>query len=525
VVIECSSCQARFKLADDKIKENGTKVRCTKCREVFTVFPESPPPSAPPVIAVAPVKPVTPVVTAQKKVVADALFSGTDTSPFTAEAPSPAVDAPANKEDDWNQDAAAEFFPDEFPNDAGASDLDAISFDNIEAPVFSVSNGKESKFEFTDDTAFSFTDSSLENETEQPYKIAEATEEQSLPVESAADFEADSFSPAPTPPVPEDLSQFKPFATDGEFSFSGADNLADFSWNEPDATPGATTPPEPTTPPEQIRENESSPQDTAFDFSSFSFDDIDSSVESDENKSDETIAPSEATIELSLETETAPAPDENRLPPLEASSAPVTRDRQESTPRPSRPMRPRLRQKKKGSSRLAVKAIILIIVALAATYSTMNRDQIQKMYKSFVNSFIENQTRVETSGRIGLVALSGSYVHNNQEGDLFVIRGEAVNEFKGLRSSVLVRGTIYGDNGEVLQSQSAYCGNPLNDSSLMKLGFKEIRDVMSNELGENLVNLNIATSKGIPFAIIFNKVPKNIKEFTVEVLESKPGSK
>ena len=518
MVIECSNCHARFKLADDKIKESGTKVRCTKCREVFTVFPESPPPMAPPVIAVAAVNPVA--VTPQKEGVADALFSGTDTSSFTAEAPSPAADVPASdEEDNWNQDAAADLFSDGFPDDAGASDLDAISFDNIEAPVFSVSSEKDNKFEFSDDTAFSFTDLSLESGTEQSYKIAEAAEEQSS-AESAADFEADYFATAPSIPASEDLSQFNPVATEGEFTFSGEDSLTGLSWEEPVAKPIATTPPE------QNPVTESKPQDTAFDFSSFSFDDVDPSVRADENKSDdETVTHNEVTIELAMQDATTPAPVENRLPPLEVSPAPVTRDRQESTPRPTRPMRPRVRQKKKSSSRLAVKISIIILLALAATYGVMNRDQIQKTYKNIVNRFIENQTRIETSGRIGLIKLSGSYILNSQEGDLFVIRGEAVNEFKGLRSSVLVKGTIFGDNGEALQSQSAYCGNPLKDSSLKNSGFKEIREVMSNELGENLVNLNIATGKGIPCTIVFNKVPKNIKEFTVEVLESKPGSK
>jgi hypothetical protein len=65
----------------------------------------------------------------------------------------------------------------------------------------------------------------------------------------------------------------------------------------------------------------------------------------------------------------------------------------------------------------------------------------------------------------------------------------------------------------------------LIDSKLKDLNFKEIRDIMNNELGQHLVNLNIATGKGIPFTIVFNKAPKNIKEFTVEVLDSKPGSK
>lgn len=513
MVIECSSCHARFKLADDKIKESGTKVRCTKCREVFTVFPESLPPIAPPVVT------VNPVVTPQKKVVEDALFSGIDTTSFAAEMPSsPVVDIPVSEEDDWNQDATSNLFSDGFADDAGASDLDAISFDNIEAPVFSVSNGKESKFEFADDTSFSFTDLSLEGETEQSYKIAEAANEQSLSAESDNNFEADYPQSVPSISSPESLNQFNPVATDGEFNFSDSDNLADLSWNEPDANPIATTSPE------QIQDTESTPQDTtAFDFSSFSFDEAETTLASDEKENADAVTQSEATIELSAETTSAPA--ENSLPHIETSPAPVVRERPENTPRPARPMRPRVRQKKRGSSRLAVKAVIIILLALAAAAGVMYRTQIQKVYKNVVNSFIENQTRVETSGRIGLVKLSGNYVTNNQEEDLFVIRGEAVNEFKGLRSSVLVRGTIYSDNGAILQSQTAYCGNPLKDSKLKSLGFEEIRNVMSNELGENLVNLNIATGKGISFTIVFNKAPKNIKEFTVEVLESKPGSK
>jgi len=516
VVIECSSCHARFKLADDKIKGSGTKVRCTKCREVFTVFPESPP-IAPPA---APVDPVVPVTVPEKKVVEDALFAGTDTSSFSAEPPPTAGGVPANEEDDWNQDAVSDLFSDRFPDDAGASDLDAISFDNIEAPVFSVSSEKDSKFEFSDATAFSFSDLSLESATQQPHKIAEAIEEQPWSVESDTDFEADASSPSP-PTFPEILNQSTPVATDGDFTLSGTDDFADLSWDEPEAKPIATTSPE------QIRDTGSTPQDTSFDFSSFSFDDVDSSAGSDENKRDETDTQGKATFELAVQDETAPAPVETRSSSIEieALPSPLVGGRQESTPRQTRPMRPRARQKKKGSSRLAVKIIIIILLALAAIYVVMNRDQIQKSYKNIVSGFIENQTRIETSGQIDLVKLSGNYVSNRQEGDLFVIRGQAVNKFKGLRSSVLVRGTIYGDNGAVLQSQSAYCGNPLMDSSLKNLRFKEIRDVMSNELGENLVNLNIATGKEIPFTIVFNKAPKNIKEFTVEVLESKPGSK
>lgn len=46
MIVECPDCVSRFRLADDKLKPGGTRVRCSKCRKVFTVMPrESVPPA------------------------------------------------------------------------------------------------------------------------------------------------------------------------------------------------------------------------------------------------------------------------------------------------------------------------------------------------------------------------------------------------------------------------------------------------------------------------------------------------
>jgi predicted Zn finger-like uncharacterized protein len=40
MIVVCSTCQARFKVADDKIGPRGAKVRCSKCQTVFVVHRE-----------------------------------------------------------------------------------------------------------------------------------------------------------------------------------------------------------------------------------------------------------------------------------------------------------------------------------------------------------------------------------------------------------------------------------------------------------------------------------------------------
>jgi len=42
MIVQCPSCKAKFNLADGKITEKGTKVRCSKCRFIFEVKKEAP---------------------------------------------------------------------------------------------------------------------------------------------------------------------------------------------------------------------------------------------------------------------------------------------------------------------------------------------------------------------------------------------------------------------------------------------------------------------------------------------------
>ncbi len=37
MVVQCTSCQAKFRIADDKVTERGVRVRCTSCKNVFQV--------------------------------------------------------------------------------------------------------------------------------------------------------------------------------------------------------------------------------------------------------------------------------------------------------------------------------------------------------------------------------------------------------------------------------------------------------------------------------------------------------
>ena len=65
MIITCTSCQTRFRVADDRIGPKGARVRCSRCQALFVVrhedgAPETPPPSLPPPLAGRPAPPPPP---------------------------------------------------------------------------------------------------------------------------------------------------------------------------------------------------------------------------------------------------------------------------------------------------------------------------------------------------------------------------------------------------------------------------------------------------------------------------------
>ena len=37
VVVQCPTCQSKFRIADEKVTDRGVRVRCTSCKNVFQV--------------------------------------------------------------------------------------------------------------------------------------------------------------------------------------------------------------------------------------------------------------------------------------------------------------------------------------------------------------------------------------------------------------------------------------------------------------------------------------------------------
>ena len=182
-------------------------------------------------------------------------------------------------------------------------------------------------------------------------------------------------------------------------------------------------------------------------------------------------------------------------------------------------------EKKGGPASSIIRILLLLILGIliiGGVFVYMNgTDQLNQTIQQI---FGQQDNRPVQTGQITLGELEGKFIQNEQEGELFLIRGEAVNDFTKSRAGIQVRGVIFDQNGKPLLQKTVFCGNSIDDDKLLTLPFLELEKIMGNQFGHELSNMKIASKQSIPFAIVFKDLPKNLSEFSVKVTASKPAT-
>jgi len=509
MIVQCDQCNARFRLDDSKIKEGGVKVRCSKCKNIFTVAPKLPaeepdfdsllsglmsPPSdsaegagkPEPVAAGAvpaaahgtepeiPAK-ETPSVSGKEEF---------DLSEFTFNEESMHVpSAPPSADEVAGGGSDLSVF--------GELDMSGLQRDQP-APEFPEDGEKpvsHQEFEFTDTMSSSpVPDFELNIKSEGFFEESSGPESPFSTLggnaEQVATPETFSFEPEPVTresiPVEEkpspDVAAGFSFEEENAFSFS------------PGAPEGQHEPAKP----------------EPFDFGDFSFDEHGpqekDGIAQQQPASHEVGGEGASLEEISTPEISDLLFDEGEPPPLSIST------------------------RRRGGSALpiAVTAISVLLVLLLAGggYYIFKQgpSALNKVGLGFLAKWFGGAGKEEK----GIVIRNsvGSFLNNAEAGEIFAVTGEAVNNFGKPRASIQVKAVMYGPKGEVVLQKTAYCGNVLSKEQLATLPMAKLEAAMNNQFGDSLSNLAVQTGKAIPFVIVFSNVPKEVVEFGVEIVGS-----
>ncbi|MCP4627776.1 MAG: DUF3426 domain-containing protein [bacterium] len=126
----------------------------------------------------------------------------------------------------------------------------------------------------------------------------------------------------------------------------------------------------------------------------------------------------------------------------------------------------------------------------------------------------------DVAGNLKIVPLgntiNGNFVDNAKSGQLFVIKGHIKNEYDHARSYIKVTGKIFLKDQKMARQATVYCGNMLSNSDLASLDMAAINKKLSFRSGDKRSNFKVSTGKKVPFMIVFDKLPDNLDEYTVE---------
>ena len=470
MIIQCEQCQTKFKLDDARVAEKSIKVRCARCRHVFTV-------DSPPAVEESAALWEDSALLAEEHA---AETAGLETAiEFEPEA---AAEEPAAEEsglldtfafESEDEGPAAETPP---PLDEEETDF---TFPSAEEPAPVIEEEKS-----TDDLdfgAFDFGDDTAET----------AAEEQNIDISQQA---------AAAPPKKEvsglDFSDDDMF---GEISSApeedeetlsfdmGMDDFAD-SMGSSDGSAADQT---------DSFSPQEKPAETPFSLDDLDFGDELTSV-AVQQVSPEELQPSKDI----LFTPMAPAEPQFSVDAFEAA-APAEPLREEPAPAPVS----RLKEKPRMSGMLVF--LWVMIVGLVVFYGVWG-------FKTLTESGKGEGAITQETGRISVRGVEATYVKNKKLGNLLIIKGEAINEYSKPRASIQVKGLVFGANGEEVASKTAFCGNPLTTEQLSTMSMEKIEAAMANQFGDSLANMEVAAGASIPFVIVIPAPPAGATDYGVE---------
>jgi len=474
MIIQCDHCSAKFRMDDSKLAGGAVKVRCAKCKQVFIVKKdleaETAPPAAP--------EPAAELGQgaggeAPGGAAADFDFGQVDFAGGTAlsDAGFSFGSGGAAGQADTTSTVAG-----------GSQEEAADEFDWKDSSGFAESAGAATAADVAGGSDFDFGDVQLENKPPVSHAAIETAAAHGKD-DFAIDFGDVSFPESSSDELPASFDLSFPSEAQGSAqpeSSAALDEKGDaddFLLSFGSEAPAA-----------------SAAKPAAVEFGDFDFGEVESTPVA-KPWAPEVALPAATALPGSV-PDISFEPDQDELPP----SSLLTR-------------------KKRGSlfPVLVILGAILLVIALAGSgvYFFGGPKLFSKVGLGFLVEWYGQKGAEE--GNITVRNLSAEYVVNKEAGELFVVRGEAVNNFKKPRASIQIKVTVLGNAGATLKAKTAFCGNSLSNEQLMDIPLAKIEETMNNQFGDSLANLGVKPGNAIPFVVAISAVPKDASDYSVQV--------
>lgn len=486
MIITCNECSTSFRLDDSLVRENGSKVRCSVCKNVFTAYPlHREPEQTDEVLPKVISEPAPAFDDISGFEMEDTDFSLKDSDLEIENQDLVLEDSEFTSEDLEHKDTDLSFEENDFDLNIGDDEKipDEKEFE-FEAEDISIDTGENKdtdfdgiEFEPMQDESEEITLSMEESET------GEAETEDEFELEfDVADDSTDSLSSDLSPDTDE-----SPLETLKEPEIK--EEKVSLENNETDEKLAEIIPEDDFSDYDSVLELDTQPEDTG------DKEDIEEDVDEDV---EEEMGEKEITEERPLIEKMSPLID---LP-------------QRSS-----------RRKKKPLISLPVLMLLLIFFLTAGAYVASIMTGYKIPHFPDVNiPFLEKYLKKDTPAAMDQKpvpnenSVNGRFVSNNTSGTLFVITGRVDNPSGLSFSRIEVQGTLSTKEIPLAKTKNAFCGNIITEEQLKSGDITEMMKQLEAKEGNHNSNMNIKPGAGVPFMIIFSDLPEKLQNFNVKVV-------
>ena len=577
MIITCEACSTRFVLDDALIKPEGSKVKCSKCRHVFTAFPlDGPEIKIPPDLP----KPQENDISGDDPEIQDDFNIDSDSYGQDADLEDADIDFSEIEFDE----AKFEQNPPERQTDTESVDF---QYQDIEG---SAKDFDEDGLDFEtadfeiDEPELDFQDNALKLDAQdfEFEKIKHGSASGPISVSSNSDMADIEISFAQDDDTVEDL-ELEELSLDMDDPVAEKSSIDDLELDDlelddleldtekdeahklefDDDNRNLSPDPEETLIDLPIQQQEEVIEEQAdIEYESSLSNDVDlesdDSEEPDDQEADEEIEqtaaeqdkfaeydkvleqdtePQDASITIpDPEVEESTYPSENLLAPTddEINTTIGTSIGQEAfiTTLSEQSVRQKRSAKEKKGLSLPVKILLVLVLLILAAYVAIIRlgvtiPVVSDIQIPFITEWLAPNHKQAPQPPLDPIpdepSINGRFVSNKSAGDLFVVTGRIKNPSNIAVSYIQVKGTLMTKDNTKAKTLIAYCGNIIPEETLMSGNISDITKQMDVRQGNQNTNVNIKPGASVMFMLVFSNLPEDLSNFTVAVQGFEPA--
>lgn len=173
------------------------------------------------------------------------------------------------------------------------------------------------------------------------------------------------------------------------------------------------------------------------------------------------------------------------------------------------------------NSLIAFFVIIILVLGAYLVYTRMDNGGLNIPFITPEEEEPAEQTEFteEDVKDISLDNIRQYFVSNDKIGQLFVIEGQAVNNFQEPKSMIKLKASLYDDQGSVVVEKEFLCGNVASLFQLQVSSQEELESTLQARLGILTNNKRVEPGDYVPFMAVFYNPPEEVEEFGLEVIE------